>query len=98
MSRLIWSVEAVDDLEAIVAFIGRDSAVRASFVARRIIGCAERLAEFPELGAVILESPDHRYRHLLYSPFRIIYRVSDETVYLVAVIHGARDWSPPQTN
>jgi len=48
--RLGWSPEAVEDIEAIAAYIERDSAWYAKAVASKIVETAETIPEFPELG------------------------------------------------
>ena len=93
MAEVRWSTDAEADLGDIVEFISRDSPVRARLVAHRIIERVEHLERFPGLGHTIAEDPTGRYRHVVYHPFRIIYRIDGERVFVIAIVHGARDWS-----
>ena len=49
-----------------------------------------RLAQFPESGRVLPEFPDLPFREVVISPYRFFYRVKAETVWIVAVWHGAQ--------
>jgi plasmid stabilization system protein ParE len=89
--RLIWSPEAADDLAGISAYISQHSpTIAADFVAR-MLDAIDRLADFPHLGPAIRDLKRSRYRHLIFRPYRIIYRVTDEAVVLIAIVHGAQD-------
>jgi plasmid stabilization system protein ParE len=48
--RLILTDPAVDDLEAIVAYISSDNPAAAQKVAMTIAATARRLCDFPEMG------------------------------------------------
>ncbi|QMW22489.1 type II toxin-antitoxin system RelE/ParE family toxin [Sandaracinobacteroides saxicola] len=55
---------------------------------------AERLAEFPERGAFppeLLTLGIRRYRQLLHHPYRLIYRVEGQVVFVVLIADGRRD-------
>jgi plasmid stabilization system protein ParE len=49
-----------------------------------------RLERFPESGRHIPEFPDLPYREIIVTPYRFFYRISAETVWIVAVWHGAQ--------
>ena len=52
------------------------------------LAAAESLAIFPVRCAIIPESEeDTIFRHLIFGKYRIIFRVEDETVYIVHVRH-----------
>ena len=48
--QLVWSPEAVEDIESIASYIERDSPWYAKAVASRIIATAEAIPEYPQLG------------------------------------------------
>ena len=50
----------------------------------------KRLSRFPRSGAVILEFPELPYREIYVKPYRFFYRVRDDTVWIVALWHGAQ--------
>ena len=50
---LVWSPEAVEDIESIASYIERDSVWYAKAVASKIVETAETIPNFPELGRVV---------------------------------------------
>lgn len=91
---LVWSPEAVEDIESIASYIERDSLWYAKAVASRIVETAETIPEFPELGRVVPEIGDAAIRERFVYSYRIIYRVETERVLIAAVIHGSRLLQP----
>jgi plasmid stabilization system protein ParE len=90
MALVIWAPQAVEDLDAVCAFIARDSDVYARDFAARVVGAVELLREFPQAGRVVPEFADPSLRELLHGHYRIIYEVTAEAVHVLAVHHGAR--------
>lgn len=88
--QLTWSPEAVEDIEAIAAFIERDSPWYAQVVASRIIEVAESIPEQPEMGRVVPEIGKTEIRERLVYSYRVIYRVDTSSIMIAAVIHGSR--------
>ena len=88
--QIIWLPAALDDLREIVGYIASRSDTFGSVVATTIFSKVERLAEMPFIGAVIREDDAGMHRHLICYTYRIIYRVIEDRIYIVAVIHGAR--------
>lgn len=54
------------------------------------VAAIERVGLFPESGRVVPEANDSALREVVYSNYRIVYRVTPEAVEVVAVYHGAR--------
>ena len=72
---------------AAIAYIRRDNPSAAS----RFRSDAERrLQRFPMSGRHVPEFPDLPYRGVIIAPYRFFYRVEGETVWIVAVWHGAQ--------
>ena len=55
---LVWSPEAIEDIEAIAAYIERDSPWYAKAVATKIVETAEAIPEYPEMGRIVSEIAD----------------------------------------
>lgn len=89
-TSITWSENASADLEAIVAYIARDSPHHALAVADRLIATVEKLARFPRIGRIVPEFDDPKLRQIVWRGYRVIYRVEDVGVTVVTVIHGAR--------
>ncbi|HUT56824.1 MAG TPA: type II toxin-antitoxin system RelE/ParE family toxin [Phycisphaerae bacterium] len=65
MAEVIWSPEALRDLEDIAAFSARDSDHHAALFVQRLLDATDRLAEFPESGRVIPEIGGPRFREVI---------------------------------
>lgn len=88
--RLVWSPEAVEDIERIASYIERDSVHYARAVASRIVALADSISDFPDMGRVVPEINDPSYRERFVHKYRIIYHLKDARILIVAVIHGHR--------
>ena len=75
---------------AAIAYICRDNPSTASRFRSEAERRLRRLQRFPMSGRHVPESPDLPYRELIIAPYRFFYRVEGETVWIVAVWHGAQ--------
>lgn len=91
---LVWSPEAIEDIESIASYIERDSPWYAKAVASKIVETAERIPEFPELGRIVPEIGNAAIRERFVYSYRIIYRLEAERIVVAAVIHGSRLLQP----
>ena len=86
---------AAGDLQEICNYIERqDSLARANFVLDRNEEVFQGLSERPRRGRYPRELLDigiRDYREVFRKPYRIIYRVTDETVYVLVIADGRRD-------
>ena len=89
-----WSPEAIEDIEAIASYIGRDSLWYAKAVATRIVETAETIPDFPEIGRIVPEIGNPSIRERFVYNYRIIYRIEPERMLVAAVIHGSRLLQP----
>lgn len=89
MTSVIWSPQALRDIESIRAFIAQDSVAYAELEARRIVQTVERLQQFPESGRQVPERRDPAIREVVASPYRIVYRLRSD---LVEVFRASRQF------
>ena len=87
---IVWSNPAVDDLEAAVAFIAKDSEAYARSLAQLAIDAAESLHTFPHRGHRLPDPKLSRFRELIIGSYRLVYLVERKRVLIVAVLHGHR--------
>lgn len=92
MVRVIWSPQAVSDLERIFDYIADESIDSAAGVIEAIFAAVERVRDFPESGRVIPELQQARFREVIVAPFRVMYEFRANSVLITGVVHGARDW------
>ena len=90
MVSLIWTAEALQDIDSIAAFISRDSEFYAKQFVQKLFDAAVKLERFPEAGKPIRELPLSPYREILFKKYRLIYRFDAAHVYIISVHHSAR--------
>ena len=87
--------DATRDLEEICAYVDRhDKPDRADYVLEQIEKAFSSLAEYPERGnypAELLDLGIREYREIFSRPYRIIYRVIENNVYVLLIADGRRD-------
>ena len=86
--QVVWSDEAVGDLERISQYIEHDSPSYARALVRRILESTRKLAIFPRIGRVVPELADENFRELLVHNYRVIYRIEDDVVTIAAIAHS----------
>jgi plasmid stabilization system protein ParE len=87
-AALIWSGEALDDLDGIAQFIGRDSLRHAQRVVEGLFELGEVIATHPLAGRVVPELGDAQVRERFLYSYRVIYEIRPEQVEVLAVLHG----------
>ena len=91
MTRLLWSPQALRDLEAIRDYIAADSPRYAALVVERIVGGVERLRDFPESGRVVPERNRPEIREVIVQPYRVVYRLRPGVVEIATVFRASRN-------
>ena len=91
----VWfTTGAVADLRAIHGYIAQhDSPGRADYAAGQILRVVSTLERFPQRGVYppeLLQVEIRAYRQIFFKPYRIIYRISEHTVF-VMIADGRRD-------
>ena len=91
---LAWSPEAIEDIEAIAAYIERDSPWYAKAVVSKIVETAETIPDHPDLGRIVPEIDDRSIRERFVYSYRIIYRIEQQRILVATVVHGSRLLQP----
>ena len=86
--RIEWSPEAAEDSEKIAEYISRDSEFYARAVVTKIIDVCGRLDEFALSGRIVPELADGSIRERIVYNYRLVYRVEQERILIIAIIHG----------
>lgn len=88
-----WAQPARKDLENIIDYISQDSIDTAITIFEKIKSKCKTLNQFPDRGRIVPELKAYgilSYRELIISPWRVVYRASAHTVYVLAVIDSRR--------
>jgi toxin ParE1/3/4 len=87
--------DAVYDLSELHGYISRnDTQGKADYVLDQLEKSFASLAESPERGACppeLLHLGIREYREIFFKPYRMIYRVLDDGVYVFLIADGRRD-------
>jgi toxin ParE1/3/4 len=89
-----WSESSEKDLVDIIEYIADDSPFQAYEVFKEVKRKTASLYRFPDRGRIVPELKDQgitQYRELIIPPWRIIYRVSDQKVYVMSVLDSRRN-------
>lgn len=89
-----WTKRAIRRLVSIHAYISNDSPASAARVAAGILDTAVQLQQFPQIGR---PGRIDGTRELVVSelPFVIPYRIAEDAILILSVIHTSRKW--PET-
>lgn len=92
--KVAWSAEARRDVEDIASFISRTSSRRTDAILTKLEAAARTLEANPRRGRVVPELERlgiDRWRELIVTPWRIIYRPMRDSVRVYAVLDGRRN-------
>lgn len=89
-ATVAWTNEALDDIESIADFIGRDSPSHARRVVEALFELGDNLTDFPRAGRIVPELNDGNVRERFLYSYRLIYEIGTDRIGVLAVIHGAR--------
>ncbi|MBV5321953.1 MAG: type II toxin-antitoxin system RelE/ParE family toxin [Sulfuricurvum sp.] len=92
--KLLWTLNAKSDLLSIVEYIKNESPSNAHDVYLKIKKVAHSSNFFPLKGRVVPELQKEGityYREVIASPWRIIYKVGNDTVYIMAILDSRQN-------
>jgi toxin ParE1/3/4 len=92
--HILWAEVAESDLREIIAYIAIDSLSNALKILGRIKKRAAGLCRFPERGRIVPELQEQGipiYREVVETPWRILYRISANDVYILSVLDSRRN-------
>jgi toxin ParE1/3/4 len=81
---VVWSPNALNDVDEIAAYISRDSPTYAAAVVEKILDITRNLQNFPLLGRVVPESNEESIRERFVYSYRLIYQVQEEIIIIIA--------------
>lgn len=89
--KVYFTPVARESINEAAAYLRRYSPNAAVRFRRRIRARAESLSVNPELGRIVPEFGVRQVRELIDGDYRIWYRLHDDHIEVLAVLHGARD-------
>ena len=91
--QVIWDVKASESLKGITLYIKEESPTAAKKVRTEILKLAASLKKFPERFSIepYLENKGNEYRSVTIWSYKIIYRVGENEVRILEIIHTSRN-------
>lgn len=93
MTELIWSPQALRDLEGVRSYIALDSPRYADLTVRRVVAAVERLKTFPESGRIVPERNAPDIREVIVGRYRVVYRLKAGGVEIATVFRGSMQFT-----
>jgi addiction module RelE/StbE family toxin len=89
---VVWSPQAIEDVERIAGYISAENPIAAVQVARELLLAGDSLATFPRRGRP--SALPGRRELVAIRPYLIVYRIlNEDTVDMLRVWHGTQDRS-----
>jgi len=92
--EVLWTGNAIFDVEQIVEYIKLDSVPIAKKIFSELREKSNTLYYFPNKGKVVPELQSIgiiKYRELIHKRWKIIYKIQESKVYILAVLDSAQD-------
>jgi addiction module RelE/StbE family toxin len=88
--KVYWTLNAIKHLTNIYEYIALNSPTYARRMVDRITQRSEQISTQPFSGRKVPEYETEDIRELIEKPYRIIYRLKQDQIDVLAVIHGAQ--------
>lgn len=91
---ILWSDQAKVDLSEIIEYIAFEDKTLALRILDKIEEKVARLEQLPKSGRIVPELKAFNfltYREIVFSPWRIIYKIADDQVLIVSVLDSRRN-------
>ncbi|MHA1746004.1 MAG: type II toxin-antitoxin system RelE/ParE family toxin [Promethearchaeota archaeon] len=89
MARITWMPQAIKDMDTILSYIEIDSGYFARITIQKIFSAVEQLTKFPQMGRIVSEKNDPNLREILYRNYRIVYKYSNDEIFILTVFHSS---------
>jgi len=90
MDKIIWTNNALSDLNDIADFIAKDSSKFAEITINKLYNKVKILSNGSKLGRMVPELEQEHLRELIEGNYRIIYELDKEKIYILTVHHSSR--------
>ncbi len=92
--RVHWTNTAIEHLLSIYEYVAQDSEVYADRLMDRLTRRSQQIETFPRSGRQVPEYDAPDVREVIEGSYRIIYRIKEEQIDVLAVVHSAQELPP----
>jgi len=86
--RIIWSPLSVESASEITDYIAQDKPSAAEKWINNVFSKVEQLKSSPEIGRIVPEINNTKFREIVYGNYRIIYRIEKKQISILTIRHG----------
>ena len=86
--KIIWSPLAINKASEIADYIAQDKPSAAKRWINEVFTKVEQLKSSPQIGRIVPEISDNKFRELIYGNYRIIYRMEIKQISILTIRHG----------
>ncbi len=90
--RVIWTPDALQDRTDIWDYIATDNPTAAATMDALFSDAANRLRDHPKMGKPGRIAGTREL--VVHESYRLVYEIQSETIWLLVLIHTARQWPP----
>jgi toxin ParE1/3/4 len=88
MDKIIWTDNAIQDLNDIGEYIAKDSERYAQITVNKLFDSVEILEEYPFAGKMVDDFQDENIRELVRGNYRIVYQIINENRIEILTFHN----------
>jgi toxin ParE1/3/4 len=85
LANVVWSLDALDDLEAVRSHLAVSSVSFASIYLKRLVRAVDGLESLPRMGRKVAELDREDVREVIFQNYRLPYRLYRDVVTILAV-------------
>ena len=89
--KLLWTTSAERDLVRLHSFLATINSRAAAQVVRQLVGGAEQLIQYPQIGIRLEEFLPRDVRRIIIGDYEMRYELTNEAIYILRLWHGRED-------
>jgi plasmid stabilization system protein ParE len=86
--KIIWSPLAINRASEIADYIAQDKPSAAKRWINEVFTKVKQLKSSPQIGRIVPEISDNKFRELIYGNYQIIYRMEIKQISILTIRHG----------
>jgi toxin ParE1/3/4 len=88
---IIWTPEALRNLEVIDAYMRRVAPDYAQALVTGILAAVDPVAMFPHIGRMVPGFDRDSLREVIFENYRVVYVIREDAIFVTRVFHGSMD-------
>ena len=89
--RIIWTDQVYRDIDSSADYIAKDSEYYAASFINAVLRAGKSLKTSAKRGRIVPEINDPDIREIFVKNHRLIYKIKEQSITILALVHGRRD-------